>query len=51
MVRGMIGDADDASRGWRADLAEDLAHRSRPAMVHHAAGMAAAAASRAAVVS
>jgi hypothetical protein len=51
VVRGMVSNADDPPGGGRADLTEDRAHLSRPAIVHHPAGMAVAAASRAAVVS
>jgi len=50
-VGGVIGDQHDPAGGGRADLAEDFVHRSRPAMVHHADGMVAAAASRASGVS
>ena len=50
-VRGVVGGADDPAGGWRAELAEGFAHRSRPAMVHQPEGMAAAAASRASGVS
>jgi hypothetical protein len=51
LVRGMVSNANDPPGGGRADLAEYLAHLSRPAIVHHPAGIAAAAASRAAALS
>ena len=50
-VRGMIGDTNNAPDAGRSDLAVGFAHRNRPAIVHHAPGIAAAATSRASGVS
>jgi hypothetical protein len=50
-VGGMVRGADDTAGDGGAELAVCFAHRNRPAMVHHPAGIAAAAASRASGVS